>query len=224
MPQFDDVHQQAYSSTLGMWLFLVTEVMFFGGLIAAYTVYRARWPEEFAAASRHLLWPVGFVNTIVLLGSSLAMALAVRAAHLGRDRETVRWLVATMVLGTAFLGIKATEYYIDYRENLIPGASFRVPAEGHGEAGAGHGGETAASLDPGHFQMFFVLYFFMTGLHAFHMIVGITLVGIFAYLVRTKWFSGHGGTQVEVIGLYWHFVDVVWVFLYPLLYLIDIRP
>jgi cytochrome c oxidase subunit 3 len=216
MPQFDDLGQQAYSSNLGMWLFLVTEVMFFSGVIAAYTIYRARWPHEFAAASRLLNWPLGFVNTVVLLGSSLAMALAVRAAQLHQRRQTVRWMVLTMILGAAFLAIKASEYYVDYREDLIPGPSFRVPHEGHGA-------ESTADLDPGHFQMFFVLYFFMTGLHAFHMIVGITIVGIIAYLVHTRWFSGHGETQVETIGLYWHFVDVVWVFLYPLLYLIEVR-
>ncbi|WP_250846779.1 cytochrome c oxidase subunit 3 [Aquisphaera insulae] len=216
MPQFDDLGQQAYASSLGMWLFLASEVMFFSGLLAAYTIYRARWPHEFAAASRLLNWPLGFINTAVLLVSSLAMALAVRAAQLGRRRETVRWMVLTMILGTAFLGIKASEYYVDYREHLIPGLNFEMPHEIHGA-------EVPADLDPGHFQMFFVLYFFITGLHAFHMIVGITIVGIIAYLVHTRWFSGHGESQVEVIGLYWHFVDVVWVFLYPLLYLIDIH-
>jgi cytochrome c oxidase subunit 3 len=216
MPQFDDLEQQQVASNLGMWMFLATEVMFFGGLIAAYVVYRALSPHEFALASRHLRLWMGCVNTVVLLGSSLAMAMAVRSAQLGRRRELIVFLLITMGLGLGFLGIKAVEYYLEYREFLIPGLNFRFPEH------------DAPSTDPSglgakRFELFFVLYFFMTGLHAFHLIVGIVLVGVMAYLVWRRWFSGGGETQIEVTGLYWHFVDVVWVFLYPLLYLIDIR-
>ena len=216
MPQFDDLDQQQVASNLGMWIFLATEVMFFGGLIAAYVVYRALSPHEFALASQHLMLWMGCVNTVVLLGSSLTMALAVRSAQLHRRREVVRFLLLTMGLGLCFLGIKAVEYYQEYRESLIPGLKFRLPE---------HDAPTAdpADLSARRFEMFFVLYFFMTGLHAFHLIVGIVLVGVMAYLVWRRWFSGGGEAQVEVTGLYWHFVDVVWVFLYPLLYLIDVR-
>jgi len=158
------------------------------------------------------MW-LGFVNTIVLLSSSLAMALAVRSAQLHRSRQVLNYLLITMALGTCFLGIKAVEYYHEYEEKLIPALNFQLPAE----AVESH------FAQPGHFEMFFVLYFFMTGLHAFHLIIGITLVGVIALLSRRKWLSGGGETQIEVTGLYWHFVDIVWVFLYPLLYLIDVK-
>jgi cytochrome c oxidase subunit III len=189
-------------------------VMFFGGLIGAYAVYRAIYPHEIALASRKLNVLLGGVNTAVLLTSSLTMALAVRAAQLRKTRHVVWLLLATMVLGAAFLGIKFTEWRTDYIEHLVPGArfdsmeNFRVPAS-----------------DPTakRFQMFFVLYFIMTGMHAFHMAVGLVAVGLIAYLCHRRWFSGGGQVQVEVVGLYWHFVDIVWIFLYPLLYLIEVR-
>jgi cytochrome c oxidase subunit III len=216
--QFDDLEQQHDASSLGMWIFLATEVMFFGGLITAYVVYRATSPREFALASQHLKLWLGCLNTVVLLGSSLAMAFAVRSAQLHRKRELLWFLVITMALGTCFLGIKAVEYYQEYRENLIPGLNFQMPEHEPGTAGS-----QPFRLDPGRFEMFFVLYFFMTGLHALHLIIGISLIGVMAFLVRRDWFSGTGETQIEVTGLYWHFVDIVWVFLYPLLYLIDVR-
>jgi cytochrome c oxidase subunit 3 len=192
--------------------------MFFGGLITAYVVYRAISPWEFALASQHLKLWLGCLNTVVLLGSSLAMALAVRSAQLHRKRELLWFLVITMALGTCFLGIKAVEYYQEYRESLVPGLNFQMPEHEPGTAGS-----EPVRLDTGRFEMFFVLYFFMTGLHALHLIIGISLIGVMAFLVRRDWFSGTGETQIEVTGLYWHFVDVVWVFLYPLLYLIDVR-
>jgi cytochrome c oxidase subunit 3 len=121
-----------------------------------------------------------------------------------------------MVFGAVFLGIKASEYTQDYREKLIPGWNFQVPEHDRSAVLAGH-------VDPRRMEMFFVLYFFMTGLHAVHLIIGIALLGVMAYLSWTRWFSGGGAVQIEVAGLYWHFVDVVWVFLYPLLYLIDVH-
>ena len=214
--QFDDLEQQAEASLLGMWLFLVTEVMFFGGLITAYAVYRSTSPREIALASSHLNIPLGFFNTVVLLGSSLTMALAVRAAQLRAHRPLLIYLSLTMVLGTGFLGVKAIEWTTDYHEKLIPGVNFQVPEENRAEV-------QQDNLNPGRMQMFFVLYFFMTGLHAVHLIIGIGLVGVMAYLSWRHWFSGGGVTQIEVTGLYWHFIDIVWVFLYPMLYLIDIH-
>jgi cytochrome c oxidase subunit III len=214
--QFDDVDQQSEASTLGMWLFLATEVMFFGGLITAYAIYRARFPSEIALASKELNVALGCLNTVVLLSSSLTMALAVRAAQLRRRIEVVRWLAFTMVLGTAFLGIKAIEWTADYHEHLIPGLNFQVPEKDLVKV-------EQEGLEPGKMQMFFVLYFFMTGLHAIHLIIGIVLVGVMAWLSWRGWFSGGGATQIEVTGLYWHFIDIVWVFLYPLLYLIDVH-
>jgi cytochrome c oxidase subunit 3 len=214
--QFDDLEQQHEASTLGMWLFLATEVMFFGGLITAYAVYRSIYFREVALASRHLNVALGCANTVILLGSSLTMALAVRAAQLRARRELVMWLGFTMALGTAFLGVKAVEWTHDYHEELIPGWNFRVPEGDRSLVEQG-------GLDPRKMEMFFVLYFFMTGLHAIHLIIGIGLVGVMAFLSWRGWFSGGGATQIEVTGLYWHFIDIVWVFLYPLLYLIDVH-
>jgi cytochrome c oxidase subunit 3 len=215
-PQFDDVDQQSEASTLGMWVFLGTEVMFFGGLLTAFAVYRVTAPGEFALASKHLNVLLGFINTVVLLGSSLTMALAVRAAQLRARRDLVRFLLFTMVLGTVFLGIKAAEWSHDYDERLIPGFNFHLPEKDRTPV-------AQERLDPRKLEMFFVLYFFMTGLHAIHLIIGIALVGVMAYLSHRAWFSGGGEVQIEVTGLYWHFIDIVWVFLYPLLYLIDVH-
>jgi cytochrome c oxidase subunit 3 len=214
--QFDDVAQQSEASLLGMWLFLATEVMFFGGLFTALAVYRTTSPREVALASRHLYVALGCLNTVVLLGSSLTMAMAVRAAQLRARRALLIWLGMTMALGAGFLGIKATEYTLEYREKLIPGWNFEVPE-------ADQIAVRSEALDPRRMEMFYVLYFFMTGLHAIHLVIGIALVGVMAFLSWRRWFSGGGATQIEVTGLYWHFVDIVWVFLYPLLYLIDVH-
>jgi cytochrome c oxidase subunit 3 len=214
--QFDDLEQQHEASMVGMWLFLATEVMFFGGLITAYAVYRAIAPREFALASQHMRVGLGCLNTVILLGSSLTMALAVRAAQLRAHRDLLLWLGLTMALGTGFLGVKAIEYTAEYHEKLIPGWNFQVPEKNRALIEQEH-------RDPGRFEMFFVLYFFMTGLHAIHLIIGIALVGVMLYLSWRRWFSGGGATQIEVTGLYWHFIDIVWVFLYPMLYLIDVH-
>jgi cytochrome c oxidase subunit 3 len=214
--QFDDFEQQHEASMLGMWLFLATEVMFFGGLITAYAVYRSTHPREVALASRHLSVTLGCINTVVLLGSSLTMALAVRAAELRARRELLISLGLTMALGALFLGIKSIEYTEEYHEKLIPGWNFTVPEHDQPLV-------QQAGLDARRLQMFFVLYFFMTGLHAIHLLIGIGLVGVMTWLSWRRWFSGGGATQIEVTGLYWHFIDIVWVFLYPLLYLIDVH-
>jgi cytochrome c oxidase subunit III len=247
---FDDLDQQHDASTLGMWAFLATEVMFFGGLFAAYAVYRYIHFDAFAAATHHLNVTLGAFNTLVLLTSSLTMALAVRAAQLRRRTELVQFLGLTMVLGGAFLGIKAYEWHKDYEEHLVPGVNFRwegkqigryglpdPPRPGDGNiravleqypdllehAGSAKVGPTPTSELGRAVQLYFVLYFFMTGLHAFHMIIGIAMMAIMAALAWRGWFSGGGVTQIEVAGLYWHFVDLVWVFLYPLLYLIQVK-
>ncbi len=212
--QFDDVHQQSESSILGMWLFLATEVMFFGGLLTAFAVYRLLNPREIALASQNLNVPLGCVNTMVLLVSSLTMALAVRASQLGRRKDVVRMLLLTMIFGTMFLVVKGFEWRADYHENLIPWINFEVP---HHQAEEVH----ELGLVPAKMELFFIMYFFMTGLHALHLIIGIVMLAIMAHLVHRNWFSGSGAVQIEVAGLYWHFIDIVWVFLYPLLYLIS---
>jgi cytochrome c oxidase subunit 3 len=200
---FDDLGQQQEASTLGMWVFLTTEIMFFGGLFMAYVLYRAWYPGAFAAASHHLDVWLGTVNTAVLIGSSLTMALAVHAAQLGGRRTLVVFLLLTMVLGAVFLGIKAVEYAHKFEEGLIPGPAFHFE------------GPQAR-----HAQIFFSLYFAMTGMHALHMVVGLGIMGVMVWLSARGRFSEEYYTPIEISGLYWHFVDIVWIFLFPLLYLI----
>jgi cytochrome c oxidase subunit 3 len=201
--QFDDLAQQREAATLGMWVFLVTEVLFFGGLFVVYSVYRILYPAAFAAASHELDVVLGSVNTVVLITSSLTMALGVRAAQTGQRRLLLLFLIATMVLGATFLGIKSVEYYHKFVEHHVPGPGFVFEAE-HAR----------------HAQIFFSLYFVMTGLHALHMIIGL---GIMAVML---WWSWRGTitmeyySPIEISGLYWHFVDIVWIFLFPLLYLL----
>jgi cytochrome c oxidase subunit 3 len=201
---FDNMPQQVEASTLGMWVFLVTEIMFFGGLFMAYLVYRSANPEGFAEASHHLSVFWGTLNTIVLIVSSLTMAMAVRSAQTSAPPKTqVSWIAVTMLLGLTFLGIKAIEYADKFRLNHVPGPNF------HWE------GQHAAAA-----QMFYSLYFCMTGLHAIHMIIGLGIMTVIATMAWKRQFDADYYTPVEVAGLYWHFVDIVWIFLFPLLYLI----
>lgn len=200
--QFDDIEQQRGAAQLGMWIFLATEVLFFGGLFLSYTVYRTLYPETFTAASHHTEVVLGGINTAILLLSSTLMALGVRAAELGNRKQLVWLLLGTAFLGILFMGIKGVEYHNDFVEHLLPGSHF----EWH-------------QANPSHAEIFFWLYFAMTGLHAIHVTVGIFVLltlTVFAWL--GKFTSGHH-TPVEVAGLYWHFVDIVWIFLFPLIYL-----
>jgi cytochrome c oxidase subunit 3 len=200
---FDDAAQQHEASTLGMWAFLVTEIMFFGGMFLGYAVYRGSFPEVFSHASSHLDVALGTINTAVLIGSSLTVALALHAAQESKGRALSVFLVLTILLAMVFLGIKVTEYYHKYEEQLIPGSNFTY----HGE-------------DPRRAAIFFSFYFAMTGMHALHMIIGI---GIFLVLALQAWrgrYSEAYYTPVELAGLYWHFVDIVWIFLFPLFYLL----
>jgi len=201
--QFETAEQQYEASTLGMWVFLVTEVMFFGGVFTAYVVYRSMYAQAFHEASHHLDVWLGSINTAVLIGSSLTMALAVRASQLAQPRDTVKYLLYTMLLGSVFLGIKFFEYHHKFVEHLVPGPHFQW-----------------AGADPGHAEIFFSLYFAMTGLHAAHMVIGITILAIIAVMAYRERFVDGYYTPVEIMGLYWHFVDIIWIFLFPLLYLI----
>ncbi len=200
---FDDLEQQTEAASLGMWVFLATEILFFGGLFLVYTVYRHAYPDAFAAASHELDVTLGTLNTAVLIASSLTMALAVHAAQTGSRRLLVILLLATMVLGTVFLGIKATEYAHKFAEGHVPGPGFRFEERYVREA-----------------QIFFSLYFVMTGLHALHMIVGLSVMAVMVYMAMRGRFSPEYYAPIEVSGLYWHFVDIIWIFLFPLLYLI----
>ena len=212
---FESYEQQRESAALGVWIFLVTEIMFFGGLFLAYLVYRHASPEGFAEASNHLNVIWGAINTIVLIVSSLTMALAVRAAQTSAPRKTqVAWLVATMILGAVFLGVKVIEYGDKFAHNIVPGPAANVLGL------IDKGPFTWTGQYPQAAEMFYSLYFCMTGLHALHMIVGIGIMTVIAIMAWRRQFDATYYTPVEVAGLYWHFVDIVWIFLFPLLYLI----
>lgn len=217
---FDDAEQQFDAASLGMWTFLVTEVLFFGGMFAGYALYRYWYPDAFIAASHRLDMWLGMTNTAVLLTSSLMMALAVHAAQTDDRRGTMRFLSLTIMLGAIFLGIKAYEYHHKFVEHLVPGRSFAWATE-HEPAGGEVVAATAASaVNPDHAELFFSFYFALTGLHAIHMIIGIAILSVLLVLTRQGRFSASYYTPVEISGLYWHFVDIVWVFLFPLLYLV----
>jgi cytochrome c oxidase subunit 3 len=214
--QFDDAEQQRAAATLGMWAFLATEVMFFGVLFLLYSVYRAAYQDAFAAASAHLSRWLGGFNTLVLLTSSFTMALAVHHARAGDNRRVARFVLLTMLFGAGFLGIKAYEWTTEIRHGLLPGAAFRHDAF----PPPGHADELGPSSFAQHAEMFYTAYFLMTGLHATHMIVGLGLLLWLVRGARRERFSPQYNTPVDMIGLYWHFVDVVWIFLFPLLYLV----
>ncbi len=200
--QFVTLAQQREAATLGIWVFLATEVLFFGGMILGYAVYRWSYPEAFAAAGRHTAIVLGTANTAVLLTSSLTMALAVAAAEARRRRLLVLLLLATAALGCAFLGIKAAEYLKDWHEHLVPALNFTFEPRLAGPA-----------------ELFFLIYFATTGLHAIHLTIGIVVMLVLAARSRHDRYLGPRSTTVEIAGLYWHFVDIVWIFLFPLLYL-----
>lgn len=201
---FDDSAQQLESSTLGMWVFLLTEIMFFGGMFGAYTVYRNLYPDAFASTSHFMNVTIGAINTGVLICSSFTMVLAVRASQLGQKKALIMFLVFTLILGCVFLALKYVEYHEKWVDHHVPGPTFRY-------------------AEPQYFhqaQILFFLYFAMTGMHAIHMIVGAGLLTTLIIMASRNRFSAEWYTPVEMIGLYWHFVDIVWIFLFPLLYLI----
>jgi cytochrome c oxidase subunit III len=205
---WSSARHQREGAFFGVWLFLVTEILFFGGLFLCYTVYRAHHSEAFHAASATLDLRLGVFNTIVLLGSSLTMALAVREAQRGRSRGTALFLLLTILLGGVFLGVKAVEYSHKFHEHHVPGAGFHFEPE----AAGGYAGPDV--------EMFFNLYFAMTGLHAVHMIIGIGLLAALAVMSLRGKFTPANHNLVEGTGLYWHLVDIIWIYLFPLLYLI----
>lgn len=202
--QFDDAAQQEQAATFGMWVFLATELMFFGPLFFGYYYGRTHFPQGFAAASRHTEVMLGTINTAILLTSSLCMAIAVHARKFDANRLAQRMLLLTAALGIAFLAIKGTEYRHEWQEHLFPGAGFSFPEQRHAPAA----------------EIFYFLYFALTGLHALHLTIGIVAVSIFALALSRGARHFAAADRIEVLGLYWHFVDVVWIFLYPILYLV----
>jgi cytochrome c oxidase subunit 3 len=203
LPTEQEASRGAFTASFGMWTFLASEVLFFGGLIVAYAAMRFQWPEGFAAASRETHVVLGTVNTALLLTSSALVALAAsheEEADFERHRARIAWLLAgACALGLAFIAIKGVEYRKEWLEHLVPGAHFKL----RGTTGA---------------ELFFMLYFVTTGLHAVHLTIGVVVLGVFAWAAHRgkAWVMPR---RVEAAGLYWHFVDVVWIFLYPLIYL-----
>ena len=206
--QYEDIDQQNDTYVIGMWAFMVTEIMFFGGLFLIYTLYRINYQGDWWKAHEHLSWQMGGINTLNLLVSSMLMALAVRSAQL-KERVKVMGLLSMVVgCGALFMVIKYFEYSSKIADRLYPGPSFTIdPSVVHG-----------ANLD--HAQLFYGLYFGMTGLHGVHVVVGMILISM---LIKFWWQNKKVVTEdyipTELIGLYWHFVDIVWIFLYPLFYL-----
>jgi cytochrome c oxidase subunit 3 len=231
--QFETLEQQKDTATLGMWIFLATEVLFFGGLFLTYSINRHMYSQAFGVGSNTLDLKLGGFNTVVLILSSLTMAMGVWSAQMGKKKLIPIFLILTLLLGTVFLGVKVIEYKQKFDHHLIPGHSFDLAYRSNHPTAGDNPTEIAAEKeelekafksDPNlnsHAQLYFSLYFGMTGLHALHMIVG---AGLLFWLIQQSIvgrFTPGYNTPVEIIGLYWHFVDIVWIYLFPLLYLID---
>jgi cytochrome c oxidase subunit 3 len=200
--QFEDAQQQAEASHLGMWTFIATEILFFGGLFLAYFVYRHFYFNAFVAGSKHTDVFYGTLNSVILLTSSFTMALAVQFAKVGQTKLIVRCLLLTIFLGAAFVVVKGFEYHKDIADHLVPGPNF----------------DPSLPLQS---QIFFWFYWVMTGLHGVHILIGLGVLTVMTILAHREKFSATYHTPIEITGLYWHFVDIVWLFLYPLLYLVQ---
>jgi len=200
---FSDAEQQRESVKLGMWIFLVTEILLFGGLFCAYSIYRAWNPDIFFNAHRFMNIELGTTNTCVLIISSLTIALAIRAIQLGKKNQTLVYLGSTFVLAGVFLVIKYFEYAHKFHEGMLPGKFYTFKG--------------IAGTNP---HVFFSMYFLMTGLHGIHVTVGMILIGWLMYRTKKGHFSSEYYTPVEMTGLYWHLVDIIWIFLFPLFYLV----
>jgi cytochrome c oxidase subunit 3 len=216
--QYEDMAQQSETYIVGMWSFLVSEVMFFGALFFIYTLYRWNYQMDFYIAHEHLDVRLGAINTTVLLFSSFTMVMAVQSAQLKERIHVMRWLAVTVLCACTFLVIKYFEYKSKFEDHLYPGLNFADDAVKAFGKHALENGHVAVNMN--HAQLFYGLYFGMTGLHAVHIIVGI---GILLSLIRL-WFNRartviHDYVPTEMVGLYWHFVDLVWIFLFPLFYL-----
>lgn len=201
----EQVQREHQANYFGMWLFLASEIMFFGAIFTGYIVYYRAYPATFAEAAQYMDVVLGGINTFILLTSSLTMALAVHAAQVGKRNRLILFLLVTMLLGAIFLGIKGYEYFHKVEEHLFPGWQFM------------YSGQQPESLA----RVFFSMYFTMTGLHALHMVIGIGLMAVLVFMAWRRAITPQHYSPVELTGLFWHFVDIVWIFLYPLLYLIE---
>ena len=220
---FETQEQQREAGTFGMWLFLLTEIMFFGGMFFAYLLYRNWYNPAFVAGSNQLSIPLGTANTAILISSGFFMALAVWAAEVKKKNLLIIYLVLTTLFGLAFLGVKYFEYKEKFELHHIPGASFDVSQFINPHA-YGLKEEPLAPDMAQKTQVFFFLYFAMTGMHALHMIIGIVLLFWLMWRANRGEFTAGYVAPIENFALYWHFVDIVWIFLFPLLYLINRHP
>lgn len=209
---FESIEQQEESCTLGMWLFLAQEVMFFGGMFMAYTVYRYMYFDAFVEGSKGLSWQIGALNTIILLLSSFTMAMGVYYCQVGNSKKLFRALSLTMILGLAFVAIKLTlEWGPKFAEGVLPGSNWNP---------VGHYAGLAAYPDQGKMELFYFLYYVMTGMHAFHMVIGFAILAVLMVMAKMNKFGPQRYMPILFFGLYWHFVDIVWVFLFPMFYLV----
>jgi cytochrome c oxidase subunit III len=216
---FEDIEQQRGAERLGMWMFLATEVLFFGGVFLAYTVYRLHYPKDWAAISGTLNVLVAGINTVLLLTSSLTMTFAIRAAQLGDRRGLLFHLAATFLLGAGFMCFKAYEYNQDYHEGLMPWMTNFGQEKLHGHEKTLAQEWEAEGVAPQRVRLFMTFYFVMTGIHGLHIIIGLLFIGILWGRAYLGWITPDRYVAVEATSLYWHLVDAIWLFLMPLLYL-----
>jgi cytochrome c oxidase subunit 3 len=216
---FETIEQQHEASSFGMWLFLLTEFMLFGGMFMAYMVYRNWYYPAFVAGSHQLSIVAGTINTLILITSSMTMALAVHAARMRQQTALVRLLITTIFLGVVFLGVKATEWHKEWVDHHVPGINFSIEEFVNPPTGS-HEKPLPVDLAE-RTQVYFSLYFAMTGMHALHMIIGVGLLSFLAFRATQGAYTQGYFSSLENIGLYWHFIDIVWTFLFPLLYLVN---
>ena len=227
---FEDIEQQRGAERLGMWMFLTTEILFFGGVFLAYTVYRLYYPRDFADISGRLNIVIAGINTLLLLTSSMTATFAIRACQLGNRQALLACLGVSWLLGAGFLGFKAYEYYQDYEEGLVPwstdfgrevvhdphGGPDRTLLEQWDQPGSG---KSEDQVSPNRVRLFMTFYFCMTGIHGIHILVGLGIIGYLWARGYLGWLTPDRYAAVEVSSLYWHLVDAIWLFLMPLLYL-----
>ena len=217
---FENVAQQREAATFGMWLFLLTEIMFFGGMFCAYLIFRNWYYEAFVAASHTLHIWAGTLNTTLLIISSFTMAMAVHAAEVRNRGPLLRWMIVTIVLGCGFLCVKAYELHDEWVNHHVPGLNFSIEEFTH--VNPAYPADKPLAPDMAErTQIYYSLYFLMTGMHALHMIIGVSLLTILFFRARAGAYTAGHVAPVENFGLYWHFVDIIWIFLFPLLYLIS---
>lgn len=216
---FQNMEQQTQSTLLGIWLFMAQEILFFGGMFAAYTIYRILYPAAWAAGASSQNVLMGMINTIVLIGSSVSIVLAVHAARHNDRKSIYKWFAVTLLLGTVFFGIKAIEYGTKWDHQLVPGLNWNDAHALHTLQEHAPKGTELHELPKG-IQIYYSLYFVMTGMHALHMVIGFGLAFWIMGKTARGCFNAEYYPHIEYFGLYWHFVDIVWIFLFPLLYLV----